>query len=72
MHEIMRGFSCPKNFICYTSGFKTLCKARDVGLQSYVACMMKDPMGCKFSLLFDSVYFCTCSLRIFIAKNFKK
>ena len=72
IEELICEFSCPKNYECYRSGFKHLCKARDVGLDSFVACLMSDPLDCKFSLLFGGVFFCTCSLRIYIAKHLKK
>ena len=72
IEELMCEFTCPKDFECYRSGFRTLCKARDIGLKSFVACLVSNPLECKFSLLFGGVFFCTCSLRIFIAKNLKK
>ena len=34
IEELMCGFSCPKDFQCYRTGFKNLCKARDIGLES--------------------------------------
>jgi hypothetical protein len=72
IEELMCGFSCPKDFQCYRTGLKNLCKARDIGLESFVACLVSDPLECKFSLLFGGVFFCTCSLRIYIAKHLKK
>ncbi len=72
IEEMMESTQCAKNFVCYKSGFKTLCKARDIGLDSFVACLMHDPLDCKFSLLFGGVFFCTCAVRIFIAKNLQK
>jgi len=72
VEELMSEFTCPKGFQCYQSGFKNLCKAKDIGLESFVACLMSDPLECKFSLLFGGVFFCTCPIRIYLAKNFKK
>lgn len=72
MKGMMCEFTCPKDFRCYRSGFKNICKARDIGLESFVACLMSDPLECKFSLLFGGVFFCTCTIRIYIAKNLKK
>jgi hypothetical protein len=72
VEEMMSGFTCPKGFKCYQSSFKNLCKARDIGLASFVACLMSDPLECKFSLLFGGVFFCTCPIRIYLAKNLKK
>jgi len=72
IEEMIDGLQCPKEFSCYTSGFKNLCKARDIGLESFVACLMKDPFACKFSLLFGGIFFCQCKLRVYIAKKLRK
>ena len=72
IEEIIDGLQCPKEFSCYTSGFKNLCKARDIGLESFVACLMKDPLACKFSLQFGGLSFCQCRLRVYIAKKSRK
>jgi len=72
IEEMIVGLQCPKHFSCYTSHFKNLCKARDVGLESFVVCLMNDPLACKFSLQFGDVFFCQCKLRVYIAKNLKK
>jgi hypothetical protein len=69
VEEIMSGLTCPKDFRCYHSGFRNLCKAKDIGLASFVACLMSDPLECKFSLLFGGVFFCTCPIRIHLSKN---
>jgi hypothetical protein len=72
IEEMIGGCTCPKDFKCYKSNFENLCKARDIGLESFVACLVRDPMECKFSLLFGGVFFCSCPVRIYIAKNLKK
>ena len=66
------GLKCPKEFSCYTSGLKNLCKVRDIGLESFVACLMADPLQCKFSIYFGGVFFCQCKLRVYIAKKLRK
>jgi hypothetical protein len=63
---------CPKDFVCYTSEFKSLCRAKDIGLESFVACLGTDPLKCKFSIHFGGIFFCQCILRIYIAKKLKK
>ena len=63
---------CPKDFICYTSEFKSICRAKDIGLESFVACLATDPLKCKFSIHFGGIFFCQCMLRIYIAKKLKK
>ena len=70
--EMIDGLQCPKEFSCYTSGFKNLGKARDIGLESFVACLVNDPLACKFSLQFGGVFFCQCKLRVYIAKKLRK
>jgi hypothetical protein len=68
IEDIMCTMKCPKEFVCYTSGFKKLCRARDIGLKSFVACLARDPLDCKFSIHFGEIFFCQCPLRIYISK----
>ena len=72
IQEMISGCACPKDFSCYKSNFSNLCKAKDIGLESFVICLMKDPLDCKFSILFGGVSFCACSVRIYIAKHLMK
>lgn len=72
IEQMIVGHHCPKKFMCYRSGFKNLCRAKDIGLESFVACLMDDPLACKFSVQFSGIFFCQCSLRVYIAKKFKK
>lgn len=72
LEDIMKTMKCPKGFVCYTSGFRKLCRAKDVGLDSFVACMVSVPMECKFSIHFGGLFFCQCPLRVCISKNLKK
>jgi len=68
VQEMIDGLQCPKDVSYYTSGFKNLCKAKDIGLESVVACLINDPLACKFSILFGGIFFCQCKLRVYIAK----
>jgi hypothetical protein len=52
------------------SGFK--CKARDIGLNSYIECLQIDSRTCPFSLSYAHSYYCACTLRVFIAKQLEK
>jgi hypothetical protein len=72
VEEIIDRINCPKDFVCYTSEFKSLCRARDIGLESFVACLSPDPLNCKFSVHFGGVFFCQCMLRIYICKKLRK
>jgi hypothetical protein len=71
--EIINGLQCPKDFVCYTSGQTMLCKAEDIGLDSYLVCLEKNPRGCKFfTVIFGDKHFCQCPLRIYLAKRMNK
>jgi hypothetical protein len=73
LQEIIGSFTCPKDFECYKSGFETLCKAEDVGMESYLACLEEHPLECKFLVGFlGDRYYCECPLRIYIAKELNK
>ena len=71
--DILCGLHCDKDFVCYTSGQIKLCKAEDVGFESYLVCLQEHPEECKFSLkLFGDRHFCQCPLRVYLAKKMKK
>jgi len=72
IEDIIHTIQCPKNFECYTSGFTKLCRARDIGLDSFVACLNRDPFACKFSIRFGELFFCQCALRVCISKKLRK
>jgi hypothetical protein len=65
IEEIINGMKCPKDFKCCKPGVDTLCKAEDIGLESYLR-------DCKFSFPFGDAYFCKCPLRIYIANELEK
>jgi hypothetical protein len=70
IEEFVEKHNHPKDCECYQAGKGVRCKAKDIGLESYVVCLNHDPIHCKHSLFFGDVYFCTCSIRITIAKEF--
>jgi hypothetical protein len=72
IEEIIAQFKCPKDFKCYKSGFEVLCKAKDIGIESFLLCFEEDPRKCKFSFALERGYTCECPLRIYIAKKLKK
>ena len=70
VEEILNGLKCSKDFVCYTSGLKRLCKAEDIGLDSFLVCLEEDPNDCKFfAVVFGDKHFCHCPLRVYIAKK---
>ena len=72
LKKIMGGLSCPKDFNCHKQGFKVLCKAKDVGLESYLECLEERPQDCPLSVEFGGLFYCRCPLRIYIAKELKR
>lgn len=72
IEEIVGKMKCEKNFNCYKSGFEILCKGKDIGLETFLECLEKNPDKCKFSLSYGKVYLCKCPLRVYIAKELKK
>ncbi|MBW2174042.1 MAG: hypothetical protein JRF64_05250 [Deltaproteobacteria bacterium] len=72
LQEIIGSITCSKDFKCYKSGFEVLCKARDVGLETFLECLEENPQECPFSKLLAAWYICKCPLRIYIAKELKK
>ena len=67
--ELIGQIKCPKDFICYKSGFENLCKAEDVGMKSFLKCLEENPRDCLFSRGYAESYYCTCPLRLYIAKK---
>jgi hypothetical protein len=72
LEKIIDDLQCPKDFKCYKSGFENLCKATDIGLESYLRCLEEDSYACKFSLSFGNAYLCQCPLRVYISKKLKE
>ena len=69
IEEIIGQMKCPKDFICYRSGFKELCKARDFGIENYLQCLEDEPQGCKFVIFYGDMRFCECPLRYYLIKS---
>jgi len=72
IEQIMAGLKCPKDFICYTSGLKKLCRAKDIGIESFLECLEKKPKACPFSFAFGLMHLCQCPLRVYLYKKLKK
>ena len=70
--KIIADFKCPKDFKCYKSGLENLCKAKNIGLERHIDCLEKAPYNCMFAVLFGSRYFCSCPMRVYIAKKLEK
>jgi hypothetical protein len=70
--EIVGNMECPKMFKCAESGFKNLCKAKDIGLEKYLECLEENPSKCLFALPFGYNHFCQCPLRVYLLKKMNK
>ncbi len=69
IEELIGQMQCPKDFKCAESGFENLCKARDLGLESYLECLEDNPSRCLFAQSFGNKYYCRCPLRVYLAKQ---
>ncbi len=72
IEKIIGKMGCPKDFRCYKAGFENLCKAEDIGIESFLKCLEKNPQECRFSLSLGAIYLCQCPLRAYIVKKLKK
>ena len=70
--QIIGELNCPKDFVCYKSGFSNLCEAEDIGLEPFLECLEKSREECPFLLSYANVHFCDCPLRVYIAKKLRK
>ena len=72
LEELIDDLKCPKDFICYRSGLEELCKAEDIGHESFLVCRDEGGELCNFSMNYGKGLFCKCPLRIYIAKELKR
>jgi len=72
LEKIIKGMQCAKDFKCYKSNFKNICKSKDIGLDNFLLCLEKNVKDCSFNIYFGEAVFCKCPLRIYIAKELKK
>jgi hypothetical protein len=72
IQEKINASICPKDNKCCKSKFYDICKAEDIGLESFIICLMKNPKKCVCSFSFGDTYFCKCPLRVYISKEFQR
>jgi hypothetical protein len=72
IEEIIASLKCPKDFICCRSELKKLCRARDIGLDSFLECLEMKPESCEFAFSFGLIHLCKCPLRVYLFKKLKK
>jgi hypothetical protein len=61
----------PEDCRYYKPGVGFDCKTRDVGLDSYVECLEKGSFSCPFSVQYAYTYYCSCRVRVIMAKKFE-
>ena len=72
IEKIIGEINCTKGFKCYESGFKILCKAKDIGIDSFLECLERDPNACQFSFPFGITHLCRCPIRVYVANKMNK
>lgn len=69
---IMEKLDCPKDFACYKVNFENLCEAENM-VGGFTECNCDSyshfPEICPFGFDFGYSYFCSCPLRVFVAKE---
>ena len=70
--EIIGDLKCPKDFQCYKSEYKALCKAGVNGNPDILHCLEAEPDECIFSLSYRDTYYCQCLLRNYIVERYGK
>ncbi len=69
--QILGNLKCERGLNCVNSGLEGICKARDIGLKTFLVCLEEDP-SCIFSLSFGGEFFCKCPVRVYIGKELGK
>jgi hypothetical protein len=69
IEEIISAMQCPKDFECYKSDFRNLCRTKVFRGGSLCECLDPKSWLCKYSFSFGNGYFCKCTLRKYIATN---
>ncbi len=72
IEKIVGGIKCPNDFQCYKSGLEVLCKAKDINLESYLECLENNPQKCIFAIPFGRSFYCSCPIRVYVAKRLGK
>ena len=72
IEEIAEGMDCTKEFECCEGNFTNVCRAKDIGIDSFLECLEENPQECEFSIPFGNAFFCKCPVRIAIARKLKK
>jgi hypothetical protein len=69
--EIQTLTNCRYDFVRCKPPFDNLCKARDEGLKNFANCLEEDTTECQFRVPYSKGAFCSCQVRVYIAKELK-
>lgn len=72
IEEMADSTACRKEFKCCSNEFTNVCRAKDIGIKSFLVCLEGEPRKCNFAMSFGDVYFCQCPVRVYIGKKLKK
>jgi len=72
IEKIMRGMNCQKDFECYKSGLRYLCKTQDAGMEDYLLCLEDQSHECSFSSIVGKNTHCSCPLLYHMSKRLEK
>ena len=72
IEEIVEGMDCGKEFECCEGNFANVCRAKDMGIESFLECLEEKAQECEFAMPFGNSFFCKCPVRIAIARKLKK
>ena len=72
VEKMLHGLNCSKGFTCFISGQEDLCRAEDIGLDSYLVCLniIRENVHSLLQRM-ETCHFCQCPLRVYIAKKMK-
>jgi hypothetical protein len=72
IEKAINGLKLREDCKWFKRGFGFSCKAKDVGLDSFVECLEKDSCRCPFSVSYAYSFYCSCPPRVYIARELKK
>lgn len=72
IRAIMDKIPCPFDFQCCKSGFEDVCGGLVGENGKLVDCVDEKAAECGFAVQVGSGYVCSCPLRLYIARTFKK
>ena len=72
IEEIVEDMDCSKEFECCEGNFTNVCRAKDIGIDSFLECLEENTHECEFTMPFGDAFFCKCPVRMAIARKLSK